>query len=553
MAESIKQKLSKIPAAQLVEIVLAALDTMGETEQINFITRYVDARISLTRLGADDAETFLNEVEVFCLDCLNGTYYSSEDDIEEYFLSISNNHNSSYYNDEWDYDEYYSHTEWAETFSRLLKLSMMYIRSGDISTGYEANTRLLSCLKETMSSDDYLGIDSPMPYISVDWGELFTLHYDALFLYYAETDQAIEKAFHCWMSFGDFCTEGFLSNVKDITTAEQLILDALKSSCDWISQRRCFGMLEQLYARLGLDFDKTSQAEALISCNVYFYLFVVDSLCEQACWQHAAETAHIALEHIPMPASDTMDRFQRSTHQEIRAAIQANLVDAYENLADFERAFNISRHMFKEAPTFDLYKRARGLAEKGADVLAFLMFVERQLNQKEPGYLQKSLLLNIYSHEGEIQKMLNMALLQNIDQNYYDRKYIALSLIYRALNGAMDVGESLSEYLTRDSEQDGIADMLIAGDDSERQAELLLHGVDLLRGIIAFHIDAANRSRYAKAAYYMRVMRDIFIYMQRENEFLHYFKDIIIQNNRRPALRDEMSIIYGKEATIIKK
>jgi hypothetical protein len=33
------------------------------------------------------------------------------------------------------------------------------------------------------------------------------------------------------------------------------------------------------------------------------------------------------------------------------------------------------------------------------------------------------------------------------------------------------------------------------------------------------------------------------VYLEREDEFRHYFKDIIAQNSRRPALRDEMSIV----------
>jgi hypothetical protein len=51
----------------------------------------------------------------------------------------------------------------------------------------------------------------------------------------------------------------------------------------------------------------------------------------------------------------------------------------------------------------------------------------------------------------------------------------------------------------------------------------------------------------------MCVLRDIFHYLHREGDFRHYFSDVITQNSRRPALRDEMSIVYGEEATKIKK
>lgn len=38
-----------------------------------------------------------------------------------------------------------------------------------------------------------------------------------------------------------------------------------------------------------------------------------------------------------------------------------------------------------------------------------------------------------------------------------------------------------------------------------------------------------------------------------EDDFRQYFQGIIQQNSRRPALRDEMSIVYGKSEVTIKK
>ena len=132
MIDTIEDKLSGMPVARLVEIVLAALDTMGETKQIDFIAKHIDARESLSRLGEDNPESFLRKVDAFCLACLNCEYYSDEDDIEEYFSN--NDYDDDFYDNEWDYDEYYRNTEWAENFSKLFSLSAMHIRSGDIPT-----------------------------------------------------------------------------------------------------------------------------------------------------------------------------------------------------------------------------------------------------------------------------------------------------------------------------------------------------------------------------------------------------------------------------------
>ena len=74
---------------------------------------------------------------------------------------------------------------------------------------------------------------------------------------------------------------------------------------------------------------------------------------------------------------------------------------------------------------------------------------------------------------------------------------------------------------------------------------MLITATDLLKEFVESHIGAATRSRYAKAAYYMCVIKDIYVYLNREDEFKGYFNNILAQNKRRPALRDEMGIVYG--------
>ena len=552
MDDSIDKKLSEMPTAQLVKIIQAALALMVESDQISFIAKYIDARTSLTRLGADNPVTFLDNVETFCLNCLNCAYYSSEDDVEAYFSE--NRYDSSYYDDEWDYDEYYSNTEWAGTFSQLFKLSMMYIQSGDFETGYEATARLLSCLKEMMSSDSFLGTDDPMPYISTNWNDLFALHYDALFRRHTDSDRAVIMALRYWMDFGSYCDDGFLNNVKDITTAKRYILEEIRTAKDWACQRKCFELLARLHDRLNVPFDKAAQASALISSNVYFYLMVVEGLCDNRLWHEAIETACIALPQI-QPAMTSGGMGDVRVQKEIRAAIQSKLADAYEQLSDFVMAFETAKRMFEESPSFALYKHARTLSEKADTVTAIQLLAEGLLNKKGDSFSfsHDNLLRDIYSYEGETSRMLEMAKSQKIEMNYYDQKYTALSLIYRAVNNAPGIGKSLAEYTSSAAGQDGIADMLLTEVNATRRAELLLQGADLLREIISFHINAAARNRYAKAAYYICVMRDIFIYLNREDDFQRYFREVIQQNSRRPALRDEMAIVYGKAAVTVKK
>jgi tetratricopeptide (TPR) repeat protein len=330
----------------------------------------------------------------------------------------------------------------------------------------------------------------------------------------------------------------------------------LKSVDDWAVQCLCFSLLEQLYARLGLSFDKVSKAKELLGVSAYFHRHVVEGYYEQENWQAVVETADSALGKIQMPTSDITDRRQAMIQQKVRAAIQTKLADAYENLSDYGRAFETLSQMFQEAPDYELYIRTRALASVTVGASSFLEEVVAQLGAKPTEYAfhgRRALLLGILSYEGEVRKMLDIIHSQKVGSNYYDRKYAALSLVYRAVDGADGVGASILEYLDNASGQDGIIGMLKNSGDKVERSELLLHAAALLKEIAAFHIDAANRSRYAKAAYYMCVLRDIYVHIEREDEFKRYFKDIIAQNSRRPALRDEMSIVYGKQATMLKK
>ncbi|MDR1135480.1 MAG: hypothetical protein LBL49_04785 [Clostridiales Family XIII bacterium] len=541
--EQIKEKLSNMPTRRLVETVLAALGKMDKEEQLSFVARHIDAGVILAHFGEDEPDEFLDKVEEFCKCCLEGDYHSSEYDIEAYFSQMEEYYSD--YSDNWDYDEYYAHTEWVEIFQKLFEMTKMYIQSGDVETGCEAGARLLSCLNELEADKDFLGTNEPRMYILINWGEYFAAYYSALFGYY-EPEKAVKLAIRYRRDFGKVCTEGFLNNVRDVELAEDYILAEIRREGDWELQRQWFELLTQLYVRLDVQFDKASKARELIARNKYFYLFLIEGLYEREDWRLAVETAIIALSQIPIDGLDSEARRTKLTRSEIRAHIHKMLAGAYEKLGDFTQAFGIAQNMFFESPSFTHYKYARELAGKGADVPTFFAFAEGNAKIKSnvnmygstPGLLQA-----IYSYEGKTKNLLDMVSLGKASQNYYERKYVALSLIYRALSDEDGLGAKLAEYLESNSSQDGVNDMLKYDISPKQQAELLLNAADLLRGIIEFHIEAANRSRYAKAAYYMCVLRDIFSFLDLNEEFNEYYDDVMEVNRRRPALRDEMRIV----------
>lgn len=555
MTEQLKNKLTEMTVEQLADIVLDALDGMVEKEQIGFIARHIDAKASLAFLGENDPAAFLEKVEKFCQECLDGVYYSDFEDVECYPNKNDNDYDYDndyeyeydYYDsdngDDEGYDEYYSNSVWADTFLQLFDLSMMFLQSGDARTGYEAIERLLSCLDELDSDESLLGIDEPSAYLAVDWLELFTLHFGAVFQCNEDQETAIRIAFKHWMNHGSPCTEGFLCNVKDLALAESIILARLKKSENWAIQHRCFDLLAQLYERLGERFDKVGQAKALASYNALFYNDAIKGLCEEEDWQAVVETAQAALPKISPDDLDQDDWHLKKTHLEIRGYMREKLVEAHENLGNYLEAFEAAKLMFLEAPDFAQYLRTRGLAAKASQAPAFLAFVENAFKQNELVRYRGKLLRNIYSYEGETQKMLNRVLARDIKSHYDDWKYAARSFVCRAIGGGAAAGSHLPNYLATAAGHEGIGGMIRSGDDPEQNIELLLTATMLLKEIIEYHIDAGSRNRYEKAAYYMCVLQDIFAYLDRKDDFQEYFSSIMAQNNRRPALKDEMRIV----------
>jgi hypothetical protein len=63
--------------------------------------------------------------------------------------------------------------------------------------------------------------------------------------------------------------------------------------------------------------------------------------------------------------------------------------------------------------------------------------------------------------------------------------------------------------------------------------------------MVDFHIEAATRKRYEKAAYYCSTMMDIYSFLKKHQEFNAYYDNLIGLNKRRPALRDEMKKKIG--------
>jgi hypothetical protein len=156
-------------------------------------------------------------------------------------------------------------------------------------------------------------------------------------------------------------------------------------------------------------------------------------------------------------------------------------------------------------------------------------------------------LLTILSFEGRTVKLIETAIKSDDYSRHGYLKYTSKSLIYRAVGQEQVSLPDLKEYIEsiEGNKIPGIVDMVRFSEDSEIKEYLLSNAVRILKIMVQFHIDAATRSRYQRAAYYCAVIKDIHTYIGKEDEFFEYYGGIMRENSRRPALKDEMKRKIG--------
>ena len=171
-------------------------------------------------------------------------------------------------------------------------------------------------------------------------------------------------------------------------------------------------------------------------------------------------------------------------------------------------------------------------------------FVDSMLKcvQSNKRYDSVSTLLRILSFEGYTLELIDTALNSDGYSRHDYLKYTTKSLIYRALGSENITLPDLKEFLEaiEYNKIAGIVDMIKTSEDSKDKQFLLNSAIEILKQMVQFHINAAQRSRYARAAYYCAVIKDIYSYKNGKDEFNQYYAKIFIENNRRPALKDEM-------------
>lgn len=509
---------------ELVNLITLLLDKLTEKERLEFVSKWINPQVALEEAGAYDSSNFVQKVETFCVECLDKKYFVARD-YDEYEYS-------DYYYDDDEVDNY-SESEWAEQFSIFLKLSVMYSRNNDYAITYKTFDKLLNCIHEAEFDEEILGTDNPMDYIEADWDEVFNEYYISMRTQISDKNKLASKAVAEWIRFGERCTEGIFNNLDDIMCLEEAIRISIGDNMDcWCIQHQLFELLKRFYLKVDLTFDEVAIAKSLVCYNPNFSNDVAQGYVSREMWGEAVQIIKDALNEV--------------SDQSVVSSLNKKLVDCYENLSMFREAYEVAVNMFVNHNRHELYIRARGFAIKLDDLNTFIDKMVKYI-QASKRYEAISDVLRILSFEGSTEKLISTALKSDTYSRHDYLKYTTKSLIYRALGSKNIVLSDLKEFIQSIENEKiaGIVDMIKISKDSENEQSLLNSAIGILKQMVQFHINVAQRSRYARAAYYCAVIKDIYTYMNEADEFKQYYGAILFENKRRPALKDEMKKKIG--------
>ncbi|MBC7765289.1 MAG: hypothetical protein H7Y41_02305 [Hyphomonadaceae bacterium] len=510
---------------ELVTLISQLMDKLAGKERVEFVSRWISPQVALEEAGACDSSSLMQKVDLFCDECMDGMYFIACDyDDYDYVYDYDD------YDDETDC---FSESKWAHQFSTFLELAVMYSRNKNYDITYKAFDKLLTCLHKANFDEEILGTQHPMDYIEVDWDEVFEEYYSSMKNQISDKMQVASKAVEVWMNFEKYCTDIILENIDDITYVEQSIRENIGKNADcWHVQHALYELLKSFYIKLDLEFNERIIAKSLVCYNANFWNDVAQAYISCEMWEEAVGVINNALKQV--------------TNEQVFSMLNKKMVDCYESLGMFSEAYDIAVKMFIDDYSHALYLRARSFAIRIGALNTFVDSMEKCIVASK-SYNSVSKLLRILSFEGRTQKLIDTALNTDGYSRHDYLKYTTKSLIYRALGWKFITLPNLNGFLRaiENNKIDGIVDMIKETEHSESEQFCLNSAIDILKLMVQFHINASKRSRYARAAYYCAVIKDIYTFINEGNEFERYYEGIFVQNKRRPALKDEMKREIG--------
>jgi hypothetical protein len=508
---SIKEELIKKEPDVLADLIIKLLDGLDENSRLDFIAKYISARVALDCIEKDNEEVFLDEVETFCLAVLDGDYYV-EADYDDY-------------NDSYD-EETFESSEWAKLFTEYLRLATIYARNGDKELAYAAFSRLIACIEVTEKDFEMLGTDTPIEYLNIDIEDVFDTYFNCILTQCEDNYSAYKKMFTLWRNF-QYYTSGILRTyIADLTQASDVVFDLIKNEHCFENSEKLYLLLKDLYDIKNEKFDEIAYAIKLIAYEKNFSFYVANGYFESGRWNETIST-------IINDINKCCDR--------IKDQMMVLLTDAYLKNDQMQNAYETALKIFHQKVNFKSYKRLRYIAQK---LMGIESFIEETVDfiKISKNYILNDLLCKIFSFEGKFADLLEMFPQEYQGESYNIAKYISKALVFRVFGESTCPYMNITEYneSTKQAGIDGILDMIRVELTDTQRGYIVENAITMLKAMVQFHIDATTRSRYVRAAYYSSVIYDLYLSLGQADKWNEYIAFLMQQNNRRPAFKEEM-------------
>jgi tetratricopeptide (TPR) repeat protein len=486
-------------------------------------------------------EDFLAELEAFAEEVSEGEYFDEE--AAEYYGEDN-------YNDYDDYVEYDPDDHAAvKALRAFFHEADSYFDAGQFAVAAKAYDILLDLVLE--ETDETLGLSNPLEFLPQDQHQVVGRYFSALQASQPQMeffDQAL-----CFLTSHEHTvdTERFLELVgKEYQLALQTYLEIWANQhaiSAWSTPLDSLALHVRLLLRLYEQAERTDDARALwVRFRRMYPACYTPLLADRQAagdWEAVLAYAQEALE-VGQPLHPSYYIHEPWARPDM-LSLRGYLARAYSAKGDINKAFDLYRPAFDDAPGFETYSQARRLAdaissEKG---FTFTSQVIDRLHQQ--GESQRYLLCQVYLSESRFDEayLLVAKLIgyHGLEESKLVAKAHLLAVLgpepdesmgsnLRELYSKVEQGEKETQRFLRDILPKMLAPQRLV---AIQRAETIYYR------LMQAHIDN-GRKTYGTGAYYCALLGEIAYHEGRLAAFRQWYEEFMVTYKRFRALRAEM-------------
>ena len=538
----VRAYLEKKTKTELVALLLVLVQDMDEPTRQRFWEHLAPPGVATADLRYPSAEDFLAELEAFAEKVSEGKYYD-----EEAAMYYGEDNYNDY--DEYDPDDHVV----VKALRAFFHEADSYFDAGQFVVAAEAYDILLDLtFGETYET---LGLPTPLEFLPQDERQVVSRYFAAL---------------QASLSQGEFFDQAlrFLAlheHPADLERFLELVGDerhALKAHMEAWAKRHIqsawstpfYGLAFQL--RLLLDFhEQDEQLDDMRSLWVRFrrlypacYTPLLADRQAAGDWEALINYAQEALEvaHPPRPAYYLRESWDNPDTLSLRGY----LAQAYSAMGDTAKAFELCRPAFDDAPSFETYAQARGLADSVSGDIGAAYTAEAIDRLRQLGDRRRYLLCQLYLSESRFDEAYSLVASLTGYQGMEESKLVAKAHLLAALGRSPDerMGSNLRDLYAKIEQADKeplrfLRDALPQAPAVSRAAALE-RSEAIYRRLMQAHIDN-GRKTYGTGAYYCALLGEIAFHEGRLAAFKQWHEKYMEAYKRFRALRAEMDMKVG--------